>query len=256
MRTVALVTGGAQGIGLGIARALAGSQCDIVIADIQNEENVADGLEALRGCGAKVMYRKADISDCAAHEALLAAIREQFGRLNVLVNNAGVAPHVRADILDATPESYDRVMNINLRGPYFLTRMVCRWMIEQRQSTADFGGCIINISSISATTASPSRGEYCISKAGISMATRLYAVRMAEYDIPVYEIRPGIIKTDMTAAVKEKYDSLISRGLLLQKRWGLPDDIGKAAAMLVRGELSYSTGQVIMVDGGFSVERL
>jgi NAD(P)-dependent dehydrogenase (short-subunit alcohol dehydrogenase family) len=188
---------------------------------------------------------------------MLDAIRERFGRLNVLVNNAGVAPKVRADILEASEESFDRLIGINLKGPYFLTQAVANWMVEQKQADAEFGGCIINISSISATVASPSRGDYCISKAGISMATQLYAARMGEYDIPVYEIRPGIIKTDMTAAVTEKYDKLIFEGdILPQSRWGVPEDIGKAAAMLSRGDLAYSTGQVVMVDGGFSVQRL
>jgi 3-oxoacyl-[acyl-carrier protein] reductase len=163
---------------------------------------------------------------------------------------------VRADILDATEESYELVMKINLQGPYFLTQAVANWMIEQRRADAAYEGCVINISSISATVASPSRGEYCISKAGVSMATQLWAARLGEFDIPVYEIRPGIIETDMTAAVKEKYDKLIGEGLLVQARWGAPEDIGKAAAMLARRDLAYSTGQVIMVDGGYSVQRL
>jgi NAD(P)-dependent dehydrogenase (short-subunit alcohol dehydrogenase family) len=186
---------------------------------------------------------------------MVSAIREKFGRLNVLVNNAGVAPKVRADILEATEESYERVMRINLQGPYFLTQAVANWMIEQN-GDGDFEGCIVNISSISATVASPSRGEYCISKAGVSMATKLWAVRLGEFGIPVYEVRPGIIKTDMTAPVTEKYDKLIAGGLLVQARWGLPGDIGKAVAALVRGDLAYSTGQVVMVDGGFGIERL
>jgi NAD(P)-dependent dehydrogenase (short-subunit alcohol dehydrogenase family) len=187
---------------------------------------------------------------------MLSTIEDRFGRLHLLVNNAGVAPRVRADILDATEESYDRVMDINLKGPYFLTQAVANWMIEQRKRNPAYKGCIINISSISATTASPSRGEYCISKAGISMATKLWAVRLGEFDIPVYEVRPGIILTDMTEPVKVKYDRLIADGLLVQSRWGLPSDVGKAAAMLACGDLPYSTGQVIVVDGGFSLARL
>jgi len=147
-------------------------------------------------------------------------------------------------------------MKINLQGPYFLTQAVAKWMIAQKDADPNFRGCIVNISSISATVASPSRGEYCISKAGVSMATKLWAARLGEFNIPVYEIRPGIIQTDMTAAVREKYDKLIAEGLLLQARWGLPEDVGRAVAMLVRGDLAYSTGQVILVDGGLTVQRL
>jgi NAD(P)-dependent dehydrogenase (short-subunit alcohol dehydrogenase family) len=174
----------------------------------------------------------------------------------VLVNNAGVAPKVRADILDATEESFERLIRINLQGPYFLTQAVARWLIAQKKADPAFQGCIVNISSVSATVASVSRGEYCISKAGVSMATKLWAARLGEFDLPVYEIRPGIIKTDMTATVTAKYDKLIGEGLLLQSRWGLPQDIGRAVAMMVRGDIAYSTGQVILVDGGQTVQRL
>jgi 3-oxoacyl-[acyl-carrier protein] reductase len=176
--------------------------------------------------------------------------------LHVLVNNAGVAPKVRADILEASEESFERLIKINLQGPYFLTQAVANWMVSQKNADPAFEGCIVNISSISASVASPNRGEYCISKAGISMATKLWAVRLSEFGIPVYEVRPGIIKTDMTAAVQAKYDALIAEGLLLQPRWGLPEDVGRAVAMLVRGDMAYSTGQVFVVDGGLTVERL
>lgn len=255
-RRVALVTGAARGIGLGIAQALAGEGCDIAIADLHADADVREALESLRARGAEVLYVRADVSDREARGQLLEAVRERFARLHVLVNNAGVAPAVRADLLDATEESYERVMRINLQAPYFLTQAVARWMIDQRRADPAFQGCIINISSISAEVASPNRGEYCLSKAGLSMATRLWAARLGEFGIPVYEIRPGIIRTDMTAAVREKYDRLIAGGLLLQARWGLPEDVGRAVAMLVRGDLAYSTGQVIMVDGGLTVPRL
>jgi 3-oxoacyl-[acyl-carrier protein] reductase len=172
------------------------------------------------------------------------------------VNNAGVAPKVRADVLEATEESFERVMRINLQGPYFLTQAVANWMVEQRREDEDFGGCIVNVSSISASVASPNRGEYCISKAGLSMATRLWAARLGEFGIPVYEVRPGVIKTDMTEPVQEKYDRLIDQGLLVQSRWGLPEDVGRAVAMLVRGDLPYATGQVLVVDGGLTLQRL
>ena len=255
-RKVALVTGAGRGIGLGIARHLAADGCDIVVGDVHEEEAIGPALDELRGRGAEVLYCRADVSDADARTAMLAEVRERFGRLDVLVNNAGVAPRVRADILEATEESFERLMRINLQGPYFLTQAAARWMIDQHEADDQFAGCIVNISSISATVASPGRGEYCVSKAGVSMATKLWAVRLGEFGIPVYEIRPGIIKTDMTKPVTEKYDKLIAEGLLVQSRWGLPEDVGRAAAMLVRGDLAYSTGQVVMVDGGFSLERL
>jgi NAD(P)-dependent dehydrogenase (short-subunit alcohol dehydrogenase family) len=256
MKSVALITGAGRGIGLGIAKALAADGCDLAIMDIHSEEVVAEALDDLRALGADVLYCRADVTDAQARAETLDAIEERFGRLNVLVNNAGVAPKVRADILEATEESYDWVMNINLKGPYFLTQAVANWMIAQRKAAPPFEGCIVNISSISATVASPSRGEYCISKAGVSMATQLWAVRLGEFDLPVYEIRPGVIKTDMTKTVQEKYDRLIDEGLTLQKRWGYPQDIGRAVAALVRGDLPYATGQVILIDGGLTVQRL
>ena len=253
---VALITGGGRGIGLGIARALAGEGIHLAIGGVRPEEQVRETLDDLRALGVEVLYCRGDVSDRDARSEVLAAIRAHYGQLNVLVNNAGVAPNVRADILEASEASYERVMRINLQGPYFLTQAAARWMIEQRRQETSFPACIVTISSISATVASPSRGEYCLSKAGLSMASHLWAVRLAEYGIPVYEIRPGVIRTDMTAAVTEKYDRLIADGLTLQPRWGLPEDIGKAAAMLVRGDLPYSTGQVIMVDGGMLIDRL
>ncbi len=255
-RLISLITGAGRGIGYGIAECLARDGSDIVVCDIHEESVVAEAMNSLRNLGAEVLYCRADVTDAQARRRMLDEIKEKFGRLNVLVNNAGVAPKVRADILDATEESFERLIRINLQGPYFLTQAAANWMIEQKKADPAFRGCIINISSISASVASVSRGEYCISKAGVSMATKLWAVRLGEFNIPVYEIRPGIIKTDMTAAVTEKYDKLISEGLLLQARWGLPSDIGRAAAMMVRGDIAYSTGQVVMVDGGQLVQRL
>ncbi len=259
MKKVALITGAGRGIGLGIALALASdplAPCDIAVMDIHPDEAVIPALNELREQGAEVLYCRADVTDREARQRTLDEIKARFGRLNVLVNNAGVAPKVRADILEATEESYDWVMNINLKGPYFLTQAVANWMIAQREADPAFEGCIINISSVSATVASPSRGEYCISKAGVSMATKLWAARLGEFGIPVYEVRPGVIKTDMTATVQAKYDKLIAEGLLVQARWGYPDDIGKAVAALARGDFAYSTGQVIMVDGGMTLQRL
>ena len=256
VRRVALVTGAGRGIGLGIAECLAREGCDLAVCDVHEEAAVAPALEGLRALGARVLYCRADVTDAAARARMLGEIRAAFGRLDVLVNNAGVAPKVRADLLDATEESFERLMRINLQGPYFLTQAVARWLIEQRQADPAFAGCVVNISSVSATVASVSRGEYCISKAGVSMATQLWAARLGEFGLPVYEIRPGLIKTDMTAAVTAKYDALIAQGLLVQPRWGLPQDVGRAVAMLVRGDLAYSTGQVVMVDGGQTLQRL
>ena len=256
MKKVALITGSARGIGYGIAECLVRENCDIVVCDVLEENAVEGAIQDLRKLGAEVLYCRADVSDAAARTQMLKEIRAKFNRLNVLVNNAGVAPKARADILEASEESFERLMKINLQGPYFLTQSVANWMIEQEKADPGFNGCIINISSVSASVASPSRGEYCISKAGVSMTTKLWAARLGEFNIPVYEIQPGIIKTDMTATVQARYDKLIGEGLLLQARWGLPKDVGLAAAMMVRGDIAYSTGQVIMVDGGMTVQKL
>ena len=253
---VALVTGGGRGIGLGISRCLAREGWDLAICGVREESSLGDALKELRGLGADVLYAQADVSDAAARKRLLQAVNDKFGRLNALVNNAGVAPSVRADLLEATEESFDRLIGINLRGPYFLTQAAAKWMIEQKKASAAFTGCVINVSSISATVASPNRGDYCLTKAAVAMSTKLWAARLAEFDFPVYEVRPGVIKTDMTAGVQEKYDKLIKEGLLLQARWGTPEDVGKAVAMLVRGDLPYSTGQVLEVDGGLTIQRL
>ncbi len=255
-RPVALVTGGSRGIGLGVARALAREGFDLAVCGMRDADAVAAVVGELEGIGVGVLYCRADVAERADREAMLAALRERFGRLDVLVNNAGVAPRARTDILDATEESYDRVMRTNLQGPYFLTQAAAGWMIEQRRARSDLRFCIVNVSSVSAVMASVSRGEYCLSKAGVAMATRLWAARLGEFDIPVYEVRPGVIETDMTAGVKEKYDRLIGEGLCVQARWGRPDDVGRAVAMLARGDLPYSTGQVLMVDGGMTLPRL
>lgn len=255
-RRVALVTGGGRGIGLGICRRLAADGFDIAFSGLRAADAVAGAVAELEALGAAVLYHQADVSDRAARAALLDAVKGRFGRLHVLVNNAGVAPEKRADLLDAEEESFERLIRVNLQGPYFLTQAAARWMVEQRKADAGFRGCIVNVSSVSATVASINRGDYCISKAGVSMATQLWAARMGEFDIPVYEVRPGVTRTDMTAGVTAKYDKLIAEGLLVQARWGEPDDVGKAVAMLARGDLPYSTGQVIMVDGGLTLSRL
>ena len=256
MKKVALVTGGSRGIGLGIAQKLAQNGFDLVINGIRDENFVQDVLENLRELGAKVIYCQGDIASTEDRESMLEKIKNHFGRLNILVNNAGVAPKKRNDILSATEESFDYVISINLKGTYFLTQAVANWMIEQKADSESFIGSIITISSISATVASVNRGEYCISKAGLSMITQLFATRLGEFNIPVFEVRPGVIKTDMTEGITEKYDKLIAGGLTLQKRWGFPDDVGKAVAAIAKGDFPYSTGQVFMIDGGLTIARL
>jgi len=249
----ALVTGAARGIGAAVAVELAKNGLNVAIFDIFESDQVA---EDVRGAGREALSITGDVTIAEDRTNALEAVEHQFGRLDVLVNNAGVAPSVRADILEASEDSYDRVMSINLKGPYFLTQAAANWMIRQRQSRPDDWMCIINISSCSAYAASPSRGEYCLSKAAVSMATKLYAARLAECGIGVYEIRPGIIATDMTSGVKDKYDKLIAEGLTPIKRWGLPRDVAAAAATCARGELKFSTGEVINVDGGFHLRTL
>lgn len=255
-KKTALVTGAGRGIGLGIAEALAENGYNLVIDDVHPTEQVQSALQRLREKGAEVLYVRADISKSAEREMLVAQIREKFGRLDLLVNNAGVAPKQRLDLLEATEESFDRVLTINLKGPYFLTQLVANWMVEQKKAEAGRTPKIVNISSISAFTSSPARGEYCISKAGVSMMTQLYADRLAELEIPVYEIQPGIIFTDMTQVVKDKYDKLIGEGLTPIKRWGFPADIARAVVAFALDYFPFSTGEVVHVDGGFHIQRL
>jgi 3-oxoacyl-[acyl-carrier protein] reductase len=249
---VALVTGGTRGIGLGIARKLAEAGFTVAITGRRAAEQVQPVLQRLRERSPRSIYIPADVASAVDRKQLLQTMEEQLGRLDVLVNNAGIAPRIRADVLDASEESFDELIATNLRGPYFLTQSVAAWMIRQSAQQRS----IINISSVSATVASVNRGDYCISKAGIAMATKLWAVRLAEYGIGVYEVRPGIIETDMTEGVKGKYDALIEGGLLLEKRWGTPEDIGTAVSMLARGELPYATGAVLVLDGGLTLARL
>lgn len=249
----ALVTGASRGIGAGIAVRLAEEGLDVAIFDVLD---AGDTVAAVEAAGRKGLSIRGDVTSAADRAAALEKIKATFGRLDVLVNNAGVAPKVRADILEAGEESYDRVMTINLKGPYFLTQAVANWMIEQHVARPDVWRCIVNVSSMSSYVASPSRGEYCLSKAGVSMATKLYAARLADLGVGVYEIQPGIIKTDMTKVVTEKYDKLIAEGITPIKRWGLPEDIAKATAACVRGDLAFSTGEVINVDGGFHLRIL
>lgn len=250
---VALVTGGYRGIGLGIATALAKEGHRVVITGRRDPSEAGAVLESL---GGEAAYVQADVSMAADRKRLVDAVERHFGRLDLLVNNAGIAPRVRADILEAGEESFDELIAVNLKGPYFLTQQVAQWMVRQRRADSAYRGCVVNISSCSATVASVNRGDYCISKAGIAMATRLWTVRLAEFGIDVYEIRPGIIQTDMTKTVTAKYDALIAGDLLLEKRWGTPADIGRVVAMLARGDLPYASGAVLNLDGGMTIERL
>ena len=246
---VALITGGTRGIGLGIALKLAEAGFTIAITGRRPAEEVQPVVAQL---GPGSIYIQADVASTADRKRLLETVESQLGGMDVLVNNAGIAPRIRADILEAGEESFDELIGTNLRGPYFLTQSVASWMIRNPAP----GRSIINISSVSATVASVNRGDYCIAKAGIAMATKLWAVRLAEHGIAVYEVRPGIIETDMTAGVKGKYDALIESGILLQKRWGTPEDIGTAVSMLARGQLPYATGAVLVLDGGLTMARL
>src|SRR2546422_1015463 len=291
MNPVALITGASRGIGRGIALELAKIGYDFVINFASNaaaaRQTALDCAANAKNNGHKIRAEifQADVASAGDRQRLVDVTRQTFGRLDLLVNNAGVAPNVRADILEATEESFDRLMGINVKGPYFLSQLAARWMIDQvsgRSSTpvsaaasgsdggisstsgsgltSDAAGRfrpkIIIVSSISAYTASVNRGDYCISKAALSMITPLFATRLAEYGINVYEIRPGIIATDMTGPVNDKYDKLIAEGLTPIQRWGTPEDVGKAVAAIAQDLLPFSTGEVINVDGGFHLRKL
>jgi NAD(P)-dependent dehydrogenase (short-subunit alcohol dehydrogenase family) len=255
-RRAALVTGGTRGIGLGVARALAREGWDLALCGVRREADVADILSELGQGGAAVSYCAADLARAEDRARLVEAVRGQFGAVNALVNNAGRAPRVRADLLETTEADFEDLVRTNLQGPYFLTQAIARDQLERRRADPAFAASIVFITSVSAEMASVNRGEYCVSKAGLSMAARLYAARLAEHGISVYEVRPGIVATDMTVAVRETYDRRIADGLVPERRWGQPDDVGRVVAALVRGDLPYSTGTVVQVDGGLSVPRL
>ncbi len=253
---VALVTGAARGIGRGIALALAARGWAVVINYRGNAAAAEETAQAVAAAGGRPLPVQADIGQTADRERLLAETLAAFGRLDLLVNNAGMAPRQRMDILEATEASYDEVMAVNLKGPFFLTQAAAKIMIAQVQAGATYPPKIINIGSLSAYTSSTSRAEYCLSKAGIAMMTALFADRLASMGINVYEIRPGIIETDMTSVVKSKYDALIADGLTPIRRWGQPADVAAAVVAIAEGYLPFSTGEVINVDGGFHLRRL
>lgn len=256
-RKVALITGSSRGIGRGIAQALAEQAWQVVINYHSNREAAEQTRAAVEAAGGAALLVKADIASLDDLSRMVSKTLEETGRIDLLVNNAGVGPRVRTDMLVVGVESYDEVMGINLRGPFFLTQRVANEMIRLLAEGVMIDPKIINISSISAYTSSTARAEYCISKAGMSMMTALWADRLAEHGINVYEIRPGIIETDLTSVVKEKYDRMIfQEGLTPIRRWGQPGDVGKAVLAIAQGLLPFSTGEVINVDGGFHLHRL
>jgi 3-oxoacyl-[acyl-carrier protein] reductase len=258
-RPVSLVTGAGRGIGRGIAIELAKLGHAVVVNYAGNANAAEECLRLVREAGADGIAAQADISLSTDRERLVQETLDAYGRIDMLVNNAGVAPTVRADLLEASEESFDRLIDINLKGPYFLTQIVARRMIEQirRGDVSAFGlPRIVTVTSVSAYTASVNRGDYCVAKAGLAMMTALYAARLAEYGVNVYEVRPGVIATDMTRGVKDKYDRMIEQGAWPIRRWGRPEDVGRAVAAIARGDFPYSTGEVINVDGGFHLRTL
>lgn len=256
-RKSALITGGSRGIGLGIAHQLGAAGYNLIINGVRAEEDVKGTLDELASThGVEVVYAQGSISSPEDRAQIMKVGIEAFGAINVLVNNAGVAPKQRLDLLETNLESYRYLLETNLEGPFFLTQSIARHMVEKKNSDPGFEASIVFVTSISSTVASINRGEYCISKAGLSMVSSLFAVKMSEVDVPVYEIRPGVIATDMTSKVQSKYDELFENGMALQRRWGTPEDVGKAVAAVVTGAFPYSTGQVIHVDGGMLIDRL
>jgi NAD(P)-dependent dehydrogenase (short-subunit alcohol dehydrogenase family) len=254
-RPVAVITGGTRGIGLAVARALA-DRYDLSLAGRREPSAVGDVMHALGDRGARVRYVRADIAAPGERASVVEETLAGFGRLDLLVNNAGRAPRVRADLLEASAGSFDEILATNLAGPYFVTQAAARSMIALRRRDPSARPAIVFITSVSAEMVSPHRGEYCVSKAGLAMASKLFAARLAGDGIPVFDVRPGIIDTEMTAAVREMYDRRIADGLVPAGRWGTPDDVGAVVRALVCGDLPYATGSVIHVDGGLHLPRL
>ena len=252
----ALVTGGTRGIGLGIARALAREGWNLALCGVRSERDVAGVLDELRRGGISVTYHACDVAAAADRARLVDQVKAAHGTVNALVNNAGRAPRVRADVLDASEDSFEELIRTNLQGPYFLTQAIARDQAARKVLEPSFNASIVFVTSVSAELASTNRGDYCVSKAGLSMAARLFALRLAELHVPVYEVRPGIIQTDMTASVQDVYDRRIADGLVPEQRWGTPEDVGRVVAALLRGDAPYATGSVITVDGGLSLPRL
>lgn len=256
MSRAALITGGTRGIGLGIARALAAEKWDLALCGLRPEAEVAPVLAELRDRGVVVRYCAANIGCAEDRARLVTHVRDTFGVVSALINNAGRAPRVRADLLEAAADDFEDLLKTNLHGPFFLTQALARDMVERRGADPAFTSSIVFVTSVSAEMVSVARGAYCVSKAGLAMTAKLFAARLADQGISVFEVRPGIIDTDMTAGVRELYDRRIADGLVPERRWGLPEDVGRVVAALVRGDLPYATGTVVHVDGGLSLPRL
>jgi len=255
-RRTALVTGARRGIGRGIALALAARGFDVIVNDIERDAAAEETLAAIAQHGVRAAFLLGDVADRSGHAAFVDAAYAPFGRLDCLVNNAGVSVLSRGDLLDVSDASYDRAMRVNLDGPFFLTQHVARRMITEAPATPEGARSIVFISSINAEIVAVERGEYCLSKTGVSMMAKLYAARLGPHGIAVYEIRPGIIRTDMTAGAKHRYDPMIAGGLTPFARWGEPEDIGRTVAVLASGDLPFSTGAAFAVDGGLHMHRL
>jgi 3-oxoacyl-[acyl-carrier protein] reductase len=256
MNRVALVTGGSRGIGFGIAKKLAQEGIDLAINGVRAESDAANSLAELRSFGVRVEYVQGNIGTSEGRKGIIQGLRDKFGAIDILVNNAGVAPKVRSDVFEISEEDYDYVVDINQKGTFFMTQAIAKWMAEAKQANPERLFTIITVTSVSAVMASIHRASYCMSKVAASMMSTVMAIKMAEFDIPVYEIRPGVIETDMIEAVRESYHKAVKSGFTLEQRMGMPEDIGKVAAALVRGDLPYSTGQIISVDGGMTVQRM
>lgn len=255
MKQTAIITGGSRGIGFAIAKQLGQDGFNIVILDMNDQSAYQDNLDQLGAQDTEYLYVKGNICDAADRQRLIDETVGRFGGIHVLVNNAGIAPKVRADLLEMTEESFDRVLGVNTKGNMFITQAVAKQMLKQDLAGRK-RGTIVNISSCSAEVSSISRGEYCVSKAGVSMLTTLYADRLAPEGILVHEVRPGVIATDMTAAVQAKYDKMFADGLFPIARWGTPEDIAGAVSALCSEKFTYTTGNYIDVDGGFHIKRL
>jgi NAD(P)-dependent dehydrogenase (short-subunit alcohol dehydrogenase family) len=255
-RRCAVVTGGRRGIGRGICFALASAGFDVAVVDLEDDEASQATLAGLRERGARAHFIRGDISALASHASIVGAVYDAFGTFDCLVNNAGVSVQKRGDLLDVAPDSFDRVVGINLRGTFFFTQAAARRMADETRAPDSPARSIITISSVNAWLVGPDRGEYCISKAGLTMMTKLFAVRLAPHRIHTYEIRPGVIATDMTAVAKDKYDRLIGDGLTPIARWGMPEDVGAAAAALATGAVPFSTGDAYHVDGGMHIYKV
>ena len=253
---VALVTGASRGIGRAIAVELASAGYDIVVNFVSRPEAAEETAALIAAEGRETLLAQADISSTEDRASMIEETRSRFGRIDVLVNNAALAPRERVDLLESSEEHYDRTLDVNLKGPFFLTQSIARWMVEERLADPDRKLYIVNISSLSEYTSSVLRGDYCLAKAGLGMLTSLFADRLGEHNIPVNEIRPGIIATDMTAGAKEKYDKLFAEGLTPFRRWGQPEDVARAVRALVGGDFDIATGSAIDLDGGFHLHRL